>query len=557
MSTRRFALVVLAVLAVVALLVGCGGTTTTTGSATSTTQQGASTTQAPTSTTSGAKAAVFNYGVPNGPTSLDPHKLYGNASIELAQNLFDGLTQIDANMQVQPAIATSWDISADGLTYTFHLRKDVKFSNGDPVTAEDFKWSFARGLDPKIGNPQNFMMELMKGSKAIEDGLTTDLSGVQVLDPYTLQVTLMYPAGYFLDLTTRWPYWVLDKKVIDKYGDAWTQPGNLVGTGAYTLAAAVEDSSYTFAANPTYFQGEPTIKKATAYILPDASTRLMQYQAGQLDAITTLSPAELQITQADSTLSQQFKQIPQLRTSWLEVRLSKPPFKDNLALRQALAYAIDRDQLVKVALGGVGAPAQTFLPPGMPAYNADLKLFPFDPALAKQKLAEAGYPEGKGFPKLDILIPADTENQKVYEFVQAQFKTNLGIDIGITQAPNKSFAAITSDPNQRPALFQDSMGADYPDPQEFLEYFGVSTSFHDWNDFKDAQYEQLVLDANKSSDQAERVKLYQQAEPIYLNAVGIIPLYYATANYLLNNKFTGFGFSPLYLTPLADVKPAA
>jgi oligopeptide transport system substrate-binding protein len=233
------------------------------------------------------------------------------------------------------------------------------------------------------------------------------------------------------------------------------------------------------------------------------------------------------------------------------------PFKGNLALREALAHAIDREQLVEVALGGLGAPATTFLPPGMPAYNKDLNPFQYDPVLAKQKLAEAGYPDGKGFPKLDILIRADTENQKVFEFVQSQLKQNLNIDVNLNAVPAKTYSAMKNDPNQRPPMFRNSMGADYPDPQEFLEYFGLSSSGQDQEEFSNPQFDQLIQQADKSTSQDERISLYQQAEKLYLADIPIVPLYYGTASYLLDGKFTGFGFSPLYLKPLAEVKPAS
>ncbi len=496
---------------------------------------------------------IFNYGIESGPTSLDPAILYGNNSIQLAQNLFDGLTSINDNLDIIPSIAKDWTASDDGLTYTFYLREDVYFTNGDQVTAEDFKYSWNRALDPELGNPHLFMMDLIKGARSVIAGETTEAEGLVVKDEFVFEVTLEYPAGHFLSLSSSFPYWVVNKNVIEEYGDDWTRPGNIVGTGAFILTEAVMDNYFVFEANKDYFKGAPDIDVARAHIIPEATIRMMKYEAGELDAIISLTPADLMRIKADDSLSEQFGSISGLATRWLGIRTTKEPF-DDIRVRQAFAMAIDRERLVQIALNNMGQAAYTFLPIGMPGYNPDLRPYDFNPEKAQQLLEEAGFPLGSGFPAVKIYFDSTDEMQRVWQFVQSEIRRNLGIvNIGLESLPWRGYVTVRNNPDTRPALFRNGMGADYPDPQEFLEYFGVSDSFHNFEEYNDPRFDQLIYQANRTLDFDERMELFGQAEAMYLESAALIPLYHPLSTWMQKPHVDGFGYSPLYLKPLHSV----
>lgn len=502
---------------------------------------------------SGASAErIFEYAVESGPTSFDPAITYGNNSIELVQNLFDGLTDLDEDMNIVPSIAYDWDISDDGLTYTFYLRDDVYFTNGDLVTAEDFKYSWNRALNPELGNPHLFMMDLMKGARDVISGETTEAEGIKVLDTFVFEVTLEYPAAHFLNLSTRWPYWVVNERVIEEHGEDWTRPGNLVGTGAFMLTEGVMDSYFRFEANPNYFRGAPEIDVAIAHVIPEATIRMMKYEAGELDAISNLTPADVMRIEADPVLKEQFGSISAMATRWLGIRSTIAPF-DDLLVRQAFAMAIDRERLVQIALSGMGRAAYTFLPPGMPGFNPDLVPYEFDPSQAQELLAEAGFPEGDGFPDFKIYFDSTDEMQRVWQFVQSELRRNLGVQVGLESLPWRSYVSVRNDPDTRPALFRNGMGADYPDPQEFLEYFGVSDSFHNFEEYNDPVFDQLIYDANRTLDFDTRMGLFGEAEEMYLESAVMIPMYHPLSTWMKKPYVSGYGYSPLYLKPLRGI----
>jgi ABC-type transport system substrate-binding protein len=500
---------------------------------------------------------VFRFAIHEEPTSLDPPQQFGNTALQIGQNLFDGLTELTPDMQVVPALAESWDVSEDGLVYTFHLRPDVTFHNGKPFTANDVLCSWNRSISPDVASYSSWLMNPIKGAAAVQEGTATEAEGLKVIDDATFEVTLEQPTGYFLNLTTRWNYWVVNCDVIEEHGESWTEAGNLVGTGAYKLAEWVHDSNLVLEANADYFQGKPPIDRIELPIIPDASAQVIRYQAGEIDAMTDLLPADVQLAQADPTLQAEFTIYPILRTTWLGFNMRSEPFADNLALREAIAYAIDRQQIIDLALSGLGQPAYTFLPPGMPCYQADIlkDIYPYNPEQAQAKLAEAGYPNGEGLGDISLTIKfgASDLNQKVFEVVQSQLNQNLGIAPTLESVPGTEYFGVLTDPADDKTLFRGSMGADYPDPQEFLELLAVSGSTTNYQGYENPEFDELVLAGNEAVDMEERCQLYQEAEQIFLNDLPIVPLYYNVQTTLVKPHVTGFQYTPVYVIPFRFV----
>lgn len=493
-----------------------------------------------------ANAGVLRVAVTQPPDSFDPAVLSDNRSIELAQNLYDGLVDVNDQMKIVPAIASHWKVSGGGKIYTFTLRKDVRFQNGDPVTAQDFVFTINRALAPSTASPDSFFLTDIAGADAVTKGKAKTASGLKALGKYTLQVTLSHPAGYFPALVSRWPAWVVDQKVVSKHAN-WAKPGTAIGTGAFQLTGSVGDSQYTFTANPRYFLGKPTLKKVVVSVLPSSTASVARYQTGEFDAVINLDSPAIQVVKSDATLKSQFHSRPLLRTVWLGMGYDRPPF-NNVNVRLAFNHAIDRNALIKVAAAGQATPGSGWLPPGLPGSIAGTqKPYSYDPALAKQLLAKANYPNGKGFPSVDLYYTLGTgEYQQVFEFIQNQLQQNLGVHVGLKQMPANAFNAMMSNPAKRPVFYGFSFGADYPDAQEQTSYLGITGAGYNFENYSDKQYDRLVNAANANPNQAKRAALYAASERLrYKQAVDVV-LYYPNTTWLVKPYVHGFGESPLY-----------
>jgi len=525
-------------LAVVALLLlagsACGGS--------------AKTNTAPLATTAAHASSVLRVAVTQPPDPFDPATLADNRSIELAQNVFDGLVDVNDDMKIVPAIAKSWKITGGGTVYTFNLRHDVHFQNGRLVTAKDFVYSWNRALSPAVASPDSFFLTNIKGADAVTKGKAKTASGLKATGKFTLRVTLTGPAGYFPSLVSRWPAWVVDSNDIKANPKTWSAPGKVSGTGAYKLVKAIGDSEYIFQANPNYFPGTPKIREVRVSIVPNATAAVARYQANEFDAVLNLdSPSILQV-QKSSSLKTQFHSRPLLRTVWLGMGYTTAPF-NNRDVRLAFNHAIDKAALVKVALAGQATPAAGWLPPGIQGSVASTrKDYSYDPALAKSLLAKAGYgSKGKPFPEVALTYSLATgETEQAFEFIQNQLQQNLGIRVGLKQMPANAFNSAMSNPKQRPSLWGYSFGLDYPDAQEQTTYLGITGAGYNFEAYSNKKYDALVNAANANSNQAKRAALYRQSENIRLDDAVDVPLYYPNSTWLVKPSVKGFGASPLY-----------
>lgn len=489
--------------------------------------------------------------------AFDPALLNDNRTIELAQNVWEGLLDVDERLEVVPNVAKSFTVSDDGLVYTFKLRDDVKFQNGDPVTAADYAYAFNRSLDPKTASDTSFFLLDIAGAEAVNAGKAKSASGIKVLAPDTLRITLAHRAGYFPSLISRWPAWVVDRKVVEADGKKWVVPGKSVGTGPYQLSGQVGNTEYEFKANPDYRGGAPSIGRVKWSAIADSTAALARYQSGELDAVLNLNSASVLKVQSDPTLKSQFHSRPLLRTVWLAFDNAKPPFNDK-RVRLAFNQAIDKQTLVKIALSGQATPANGWLPPGLPGnVNAARKPYAFDAAAAKKLLADAGFPDGKGLPKLTIYFTSSLgQQQQVFEYVQAQLQQNLGIQVGLKLIPPTAFDDLLKNPKTRPAMWGYTFGWDYPDAQEGDQYELMTGAPYNYGGVSVKEFDRLVGEANAASDQAERTRLYEQGENALLDEAPFVTLYYPHTNWIVKPYVKGFGMGPLYMTPWAKTSLA-
>ena len=320
-------------------------------------------------------------------------------------------------------------------------------------------------------------------------------------------------------------------------------------TGAFRLTRQVADNSYTFEANPRYFGTKPKVGRVEVTIVPDASAQLARYRAGEFDVIQNLDAATYLQVQRDSELRRQLKTKPILRTVWINMSNDKEPFNDP-RVRRAFNQAIDKRALVRVALRGLGSPAHTFLPPGMPGSVAGTRRpTPFNVEQARRLLAQAGFEDGEGFPNVTMHFSARSDFQAVAEFVQSELRKNLNVSITLRPRPATVFNNELGDAAKRPPMSLYSFGLDYPDPQEQHEYLGVSgpSGFANYAAYKNPRFDRLIAQANRTVNFGARMRLHRQAENIYLNDAPIVPLYNTIATWLAKPNVRGFTVTPLYM----------
>ena len=232
---------------------------------------------ATTARTTTAASGTLRIAITGAPDPFDPTLLGDNRSIELAQNVYEGVLGVNNRAQIVPAVAKSYSVSANGLVYTFHLRHNVTFQNGDPVTASDFAYTYNRSLLPATASGTSFFLADIKGADAVLNGKAKTATGIKAVDAYTLRITLAHKAGYFAAEISRWPAWVVDSKVIAKDGKGWIAPGKNIGSGAYRLTGQVGDSQYTFSANPTYYLGAPSVKQVKVSAVGDSTAAVARW----------------------------------------------------------------------------------------------------------------------------------------------------------------------------------------------------------------------------------------------------------------------------------------
>ncbi len=480
----------------------------------------------PTSQASGTQEITVN-ALQGEPDNLDPNRSNFSTEAAVIRQVFEPLLTFDKDLKPVPAAASSYDVSQDGKTYTFHLRDGAKWSDGQPVTAKNFVYSFKRILDPATAaDYATFLTDagIVGAADFNSKKGTADNVGVRAKDDNTLEIQLESPIGYFPDIVALWVVSPLRQDIIDKAGDGWAQdPSTYIGNGAFKMSEWVHQDHITLVPNPNDAGTKPTLQKVTLLMVTSLEADYAAYRNNERDW-TLVPDADVQAVRTDPQLSKEAHEYTELTTFWLVMNNAKAPL-DKPQVRKAFARAIDRQAMIRDIASGVGKPATSMIPPGMPGYQADLgKDIDFDPAAARDLLKQAGYADPAQFPQLHFKFGTTSANQARAEFIQAQLKQNLGIDIVLDSMESKAYQAAYKAKDYD--LAWTGWQADYPDPQNFMTgLFGCNASNNKYN-YCNKEFDAAAAKGDTGTDLNARLQAYAQAQGILVSDLPVAPLYY-------------------------------
>jgi oligopeptide transport system substrate-binding protein len=473
------------------------------------------------------------------PASLDPALIQGVPEHRIYMAMFEGLVTSDPKTaNAVPGLATSWEASEDGTQYTFHLRKTT-WSDGTPITAHDVVYSWLRELNPDTAADYAWFPSMfLAGAAEYNSGeVGPEAVGIRALDDYTFQMDLIGPIPYAVDALEHYSFAVVPQHAIEEFGEKWTAPENIVSNGPFLLKERVPQSYLSFVPNEKYWDRDAIkIDKLVILSSDDENTNYNMFTNGEIDWITNVPTDKL----ASAQMKDSYQANAQLATYYYIFQMNKAPL-DNLLVRKAISYAIDREELVEGVTKAGQIPAWGIVPP-MAGYDA--LEFPFDSEeeateMAQEFLAEAGYPNGTGFPTLEILYNTSEGHKQIAEYVQQQLLTKLGINVELVNEEWGTFLDDRSSGNFE--IGRAGWVGDYQDPNTFLDMFMTGAAMNGGQYANDV-YDTLLKEAATISDPVDRFGVLKTAEDIMVNEdCSIMPFYYyITINMIDTNKWGGW-----------------
>ena len=494
----------------------------------------------PTNVELGNKTGVLHWGNGTEPQSLDPHIATGVPEHHVISALMEGLVLKDSqNLEPTPGIAKRWDISEDQLVYTFHLRSDAKWSNGDTLDAHDFVWSWWRALQPRLGNLYAYMYFPIKNARAYYNGDINDFKdvGVKAVNDLTLQVMLENPTPYFLQLLDHYSTFPVHQETVERFGSAdergtrWTYEGNMVSNGPFKLRKWTINQEIVVEKNPQYYDEKKVkLNEIVYYPIENGITEERMFRAGQLHYTNDVPIDKVETYRAANDPALRIH--PYLGTYYYRINTRVPHLKDK-RVRRALALTIDRESLTKNILKGGQIPAYAMTPPDTKGYFPPNKL-EFNPAEAKRLMALAGYPDGKDFPETEILYNTNEGHRKVAVAIQQMWKIHLNIDIRLTNQEWKVY--LDSESNGDYEISRAGWIGDYVDPNNFLDMF-ICGGGNNRTGWCNEEYDKRILQKapRKKTDQ-KRFAVFLEAEEILIDEMPVIPIYTYTSKNLVHSS---------------------
>ena len=490
-----------------------------------------------TSTNNPASGKTLKYAIFNNPTSLDPATVQDGDTLDLLQNVYEGLVGWSPDNEPVGLLAEKWDISADGKVYTFHLRQGVKFHNGKPMTADDVKWSIERACTPAVTSTtaDEYINDIV-GVHEMCKGQAKDVSGVRVVDPATVEITLVKAVPYFLGKLTYLVSAVVPKGdlPLEKIKDF----KQAIGTGPYKIKSYIPDQETVLEANADYWGGKPNLETIERPVVKDPQTRLNKFKNGELDLLY-LQRTDVDAINKDPKLKDQLKSYPRPSTYYVAMNQTQyEPFRKK-EVRQAFAMSIDRKRIVGELMEGLNTEAIGIVPPGIKgSQRPDAKGLQYDPTKAKELLKSAGYPDPSKMPPLTITFREGQSDVKlVGEAVAQNITQNLGVPV--SAQPMEWGAYLDKYNKGQQVFYHMRWAADYLDPQNFLSNMLSTTGPENHMGYSNKEFDDLCAKADSTMDWDTRLKLYAQAEDIVLQDAPWFPIYFQKDYELVNPKVTG------------------
>ncbi len=535
---KRTVFAVLAVLLLGSLLLtGCPRPTATPPT-TSPAPTPTATSPTPTPTATETYGGVLRlYGID--PITLDPAVASEATSHEYVVQIYNGLVRLDDQLDTVADIATSWDVSADHRTYTFHLREDVTFHDGRGVTAADFKYSWERACDPATGSGSaaTYLGDIV-GVADVLAGQTTDISGVKVLGDYTLEVTIDAPKSYFLAKLTYPTACVVDRDNVAEGAEWWRQPN---GTGPFKLDEWEEGSRLVLARNADYYGEKAHLAEVDFQLWSGVPIRL--YENDEID-VTGVSVSYIdRVTDPAGPFYGQLEVVPELSLSYIGFNNTRPPF-DDANIRRAFALAIDKEKIVRLVLRDLVQVADGILPPGMPGYNEQLNGLAYDPALARGLITASSYGDAANLPPITLTTTGyGGYIGATLEAIITQWRENLGVEVTVRQIEPERFLYHLDE--ELDELYDLGWIADYPHPQNFLDILFRTGSENNDSGYSNPALDALLDEAAAEADEALSLALYQQAEQMLVDDAACIPLWFGENYILVKPRVQGYNLNPL------------
>jgi oligopeptide transport system substrate-binding protein len=477
------------------------------------------------------------------PEDLDPQVVTAYTDQNILLALFEGLTAIDEKTsQPVPAAASSWESSADGLSWTFHLREGLRWSNGERLTADDFVQSWLRMLSPALASEYANLLYPIRNAESFNQGVVSDpgVLGLFAPDARTVRIELALPTPYLPILVALPPWYPVNPRVLEHFGGMsrrgtqWTQPGNLVGNGPFILDEWVPNSRIVVARNPNYWNADAvTLRQIVFFPTESPATEERDFRAGQLHVTYALPVAKIAAYRNDAPGS--LRVDPFLQTFFLRFNVTRKPF-DDPRVRQALSLAINRDIIARRVLSGGYPAAHSFTPPDCGGYTATARV-ELDAGRARDLLADAGFPGGRGMRPFEVQVRNDEVQPPVMEAIQAMWAKQLGVHATLATLEQKTWIQ-----NQQTLNYSVSTAAwagDFLDPVTFLDLF-VSGGGNNWTGWGDPAYDRLIADAARAGGPGARFGIFQKAEAYLLEHGPVAPLYFGAHAYLIDPAVSGW-----------------
>jgi oligopeptide transport system substrate-binding protein len=490
------------------------------------------------------------------PDSLDPQKSSFSNEIAVLQQNYEGLTRFDKDLKTVPAAAESWDYNADATQVTFHLRDGLKYSDGSPLTAQDFVNAVYRVLDPHNPGDYQTLLFMIKGADAIigtevptDEAKLPDLQkalGVTAKDDKTVVFDLSQPTPYFHTLVGTWVMYPAKQELVDKGGETWFEDvANQIGNGPWQVTTIDHGNNLIeFKANENYWAGKPKLDGMQIKFIDDLAVALQAYKNNEVDIVTP-DANDVPGIKSDPTLGKEYNEYPGACMSTTSFNLSKEPF-NNPKVREAFAYGFDRAGYDRDALKDTEIPSQTWIPKGYPGYDAGETRFAFDAEKAKAALAEAGFANGQGLPELKWTYNSNNPaNQARVEYIIQMYQKSLGVNILPDPVEGTTLTNLRKSNETYPQITTAGWCADYPDQQNWLSvYWQSETNFAKNTGYKNAEVDKLLAQADIETDPAKRADLYTQAQKIVIGDVPQLMRGVTKNTYLVKPYVKGLDFTP-------------